>query len=184
VARQPPAIRVDARYTATPERVFKAWLDPDIAGRWLFATATRPAERVEIGARVGGPFRFAERREDGDVEHCGAYIEIVPPRSLVFSLALADRPRVVTRVSVEIEPRAAGCRLALAHENVPDDLVSSTETRWSGMLYGLGVILDSFAGDSTSEKRATAANVVPRHLTRARARGRREFQPPQNPRSE
>ena len=150
--------------------MFNAWLDPDVASRWLFATATRPIERIEIDARVAGTFRLIERREDGRVEHCGEYVEIVPHRRLVFSLVLADRPRILTRASVEIEPRATGCRLSLMHENVPFDLVSSTEARWTGILYGLGVTLDSFAGERMSIPLTIGHSVAARRLALARRR--------------
>ena len=146
-----PAIRVDAWFEASPERVFSAWVDPDVAGRWLFATATRPIAHVEIDARIAGSFRFVERRESGNVEHRGEYVEIVPYRRLAFILALADRRRAVTRAIVEIEPRASGCALALTHENVPVDLAYGMEARWTGMLYGLGLTLDSIGGDSIPE---------------------------------
>ena len=178
------AVRVDARFSAAPRRVFNAWLDPDVAGSWLFATATRPIAHVEIDARVAGPFRFVERREGSRVEHTGEYVEIVPPRRLVFSLALDDRPRVLTRVSVEIEPRETGCKLSLKHEDLPADRVHDMETRWTGILYGLGVTLDSSVADSTATRRHTAPDGVLRHLALDDAAGRRNSQPTRSPRSE
>jgi uncharacterized protein YndB with AHSA1/START domain len=144
--RLPVAIRVEARIEASPERVFAAWLDPDVARRWLFATASRPIAQVEIDARVGGGFRFVERLAAGDVEHRGDYVAIVPHCRLVFTLVDSDR-RAATSVSVEIEPDAAGCTLALTHENVPLDLADGVETRWAGMLYGLAVTLDALGSE-------------------------------------
>jgi uncharacterized protein YndB with AHSA1/START domain len=146
------AIRVDAHYSATPERVFHAWLDAQVARRWLFATASRPSANVAIDARVPGSFRFVERREAGDVEHRGEYVEIVPCRRLVFSLALPHRRRVLTRVSIDIEAEANGSMLALTHEQVPPDLAYDIEARWSGMLYGLGETLDAINGDPAFER--------------------------------
>jgi len=180
----PGTIRVEARYREAPERVFNAWLDPEVAGRWLFATATRPIAHVEIDARVAGPFRFVERREGNRVEHTGEYIEIVPPRRLVFSLALDDRPRVRTRVRVEIEPRETGCKLSLTHEDVPSDHVHDTEARWTGILYGLGVTLASSTAHSTAKRRHIAPHAVPRHLALDDAAGRRNSQPTRSPRSQ
>ena len=147
--RAPVAIRVDERFDANPERVFDAWLAPDVAGRWLFATATRPIARVEIDARIGGSFRFVEQRESGELEHRGEYVELLPYRHLAFTLALADRRAIVTRVTVEIAPRQRGSALALVHENVPLDLAYGIEARWTGMLYGLGMTVDSATLDST-----------------------------------
>jgi uncharacterized protein YndB with AHSA1/START domain len=133
-------VRVTQRYGATPERVFDAWLDPKTAGAWLFATAWRPMSRVEIDARRGGPYRLADGK---GTEYTGRYIEIARPRRLVFTLSLANSPRVVTRVTAEIEPLRSGCELRLVHENVPPDRAPLTEGRWTGILYGLGETLDA-----------------------------------------
>ncbi len=143
MAERPAAIRVARRFSAPPERVFDAWLAPEVAGRWLFATASRPMTDVDIDPRVGGAFRFAARGNDEIIEHRGEYIEIVPHRRLVFTLSTADRPRAITRVTVEITPRKTGCELALTHEKMPADDANHAEGRWAGVLYGLDETLDS-----------------------------------------
>ena len=167
-------IRVDVRYGAPPERVFNAWLDRDVARQWLFATATQPLARIDIDARCGGSFRLVERGEFGDVEHHGEYVEIVAHRRLVFTLALADRLDALTRVSVDVETRGKDCALFLAHERVPFDMVYRTETRWIGMLYGLGVTLGALTRGPVSARRSISPDIVlPRLLpARASARGR------------
>jgi uncharacterized protein YndB with AHSA1/START domain len=138
---RPTAIRLTRRFDEPPRRVFDAWLDPGLAGRWLFATASRPMTDVEIDARVGGWFRLADRRNGESTEHHGRYVEIVPHRRLVFTLQGGSRPREATRVIVEIIPRKRGCELRLRHENVPPDRTHDTEARWTGILYGLGETL-------------------------------------------
>jgi uncharacterized protein YndB with AHSA1/START domain len=135
-------VRVTQRYAAPADSVFDAWIDPAIAGGWLFATAWRPMSHVEIDARRGGSFRFADRRGAGCA---GQYLEIARPRRLVFTLAEGERPTGVTRVSVEIVPLAAGCELILTHEKVPPEHASRIEGRWTGMLYGLGTRLGTRA---------------------------------------
>jgi uncharacterized protein YndB with AHSA1/START domain len=134
----PGAIRVTRRFRASPQRVFDAWLDPEAAGRWLFATAAQPMTDVAIDARVGGVFRFAAGGGGEVTEHTGQYLEIVPHRRLVFTLSMADRPAAVTRVTVEVVPRRTGCELTVVHERVPRERAQQTEGRWTGMLYGLG----------------------------------------------
>ncbi len=144
--RQEPrrsTIRVMRRYAAAPERVFDAWLDPVVARRWLFATASRPLAHVEIDARVAGCFCFVERRARDVTRYRGEYIEIVPHRRLVFTLCSDAYPRVDARVRVDIAALAAGCELRLTQQNVPADHAEHIEGRWTGMLYGLGVTLDS-----------------------------------------
>jgi uncharacterized protein YndB with AHSA1/START domain len=140
---QRAAICVTCRYDAPSARVFDAWLDPEVAGRWFFATASRPMAHVEIDARVDGAFCFVDRRDDEIARYTGEYVEIVPHRRLVFKLSLENRPHVVTRVTVEIVPLKNGCELTLTHENVPLDHAEHIEGRWTGILYGLGVTLDA-----------------------------------------
>jgi len=149
IAQRPPAIRVSRRFSAPPEQVFDAWLDPNVAGKWLFATALHPMTQVEIDARAGGSFRFAERRDRAIIEHIGEYIEIVPHRRLVFTVSMEDHWYVTTRVMVEITPLKTGCELTLVHEDVPPHYADHTEGRWTGILYGLGVTLDSASRHST-----------------------------------
>lgn len=177
-------IRVHARYDAPPERVFDAWVEMGTAAKWLFATATRPSAHVAIDARVAGAFRFVEAREHGGVEHFGRYVEVAAPRRLVFSLVRSDRPRAATRVAVDIEPYGPGCKLSLAHERVPLDLVGITETRWIGMLYGLGVTLGSGARDAQFPGQSFTPEIVLPRLAPVRAAPRGNAQPSTNPRSQ
>ena len=134
-------LRITRRFPAAAARVFDAWLEPSLAGRWLFATAGRPMTRVEIDARERGNFRFAERRDDGLVVHAGRYIEIERPRRLVFTLAQDTGAHAVTRVTVDVAPLASGCRLVVTHDGVPRERAVDMTGRWAGMLYGLGALL-------------------------------------------
>lgn len=140
---RPDVIRVARQFRAPPERVFHAWIAPEVASRWLFATALQPLTDVHIDPRVGGWFRLADGQNGARTAHTGKFVEIVPHRRLVFTLAMPDRPRVVTRVTAEISPRKTGCELALTHENVPRDRADRTEARWTGVLYGLDETLKS-----------------------------------------
>jgi uncharacterized protein YndB with AHSA1/START domain len=136
-------IRVDQRYGASPSRAFRAWLDPQVAGRWLFATASQPMADVAIDGRAGGSFCFVERRAGATARYMGEYLEIVPGRRLAFTLSMAPHPEVITRVAVAFAPVAKGCMLEVIHENIPRPHAGYVEGRWTGILYGLGVTLDS-----------------------------------------
>jgi uncharacterized protein YndB with AHSA1/START domain len=137
------SVRVSRAYRAPAWRVFEAWLDPTIAGRWLFATAAHPMTHVDIDARVAGTFRFVERRGETLVEHNGKYVALVPTRRLVFTLTSSDRAEASTLVTVDIRQQRAGCSLALLHERVPAGRARELKTRWIGILYGLRVTLDA-----------------------------------------
>lgn len=97
-------IRVTKRFSVSPERIFDAWLEPKTAGKFLFSTPTGTMVRVEIDARVGGAFRFTDRRDGEDIDHTGTYVEIDRPKRLVLIFAVPkfsteharhrrDRPR-------------------------------------------------------------------------------------------
>jgi uncharacterized protein YndB with AHSA1/START domain len=142
-ARRTPhrAIRVTRRIDAPPEQVFHAWLDAAIARSWLFATAARPIQRADIDARVGGAFRFVDVRGEAAAEYRGAYVALVPHRRIAFTLVADDYAQAMTRVSVEIAPRRAGCAVTLTHEDLPREHAAHARDRWIGILYGLAATL-------------------------------------------
>lgn len=133
-------VRVTRRFGASAERVFDAWLDPEKAGKWLFATASGQMMRAEIDARVGGSFCFVDRRGSEDVVHRGEYLEIDRPRRLVFTFFVETHSADISRVIVEIAPLEAGCELTLTHEKVPHDYASRTQAGWGRILDGLARI--------------------------------------------
>jgi uncharacterized protein YndB with AHSA1/START domain len=75
-------VSVSHTYTASPERVFDAWVDSKKAAKFFFATETGEVVRCEIDARVGGTFTVVDRRDGKDVLHTGKYIEVERSASL------------------------------------------------------------------------------------------------------
>src|SRR5690606_36479772 len=122
--------------SASAERVFDAWLDPEKAGRFLFATPTGEMVRVDIDARVGGKFNITERRDGEDAEHVGEYLEIERPRRLVFNFG--DNVALpISKVTIEIVPIESGCELTLTHERIPAEYGQQTTEGWAGILKNL-----------------------------------------------
>ncbi|HEX4883242.1 MAG TPA: SRPBCC family protein [Casimicrobiaceae bacterium] len=147
-SRTPSPIRVAATYDVPSHRVFDAWLDPVFTAQWLFATALQPAAPIEMNPQVAGRFCFLD-------QHCGAvtawrgeYVDILPPRRLVFTLQL-DGTDAATRVEVTIDECGDGCRLVVAHHGVPAHRAESLANRWTGLLYGLGTLLGADADPFT-----------------------------------
>jgi uncharacterized protein YndB with AHSA1/START domain len=139
-ARRPVAARAARGFDASAERVFRAWLDPEGAGRWLFAAPGGRMLRVEIDARVGGRFAIVEQRGDVQAYHGGVYLEIEPPRRLVFSFGVDEALTDAARVSVDIAPLDdEGCELTLTHE-LPGAFAEQrqrAEQGWRNILAGL-----------------------------------------------
>lgn len=134
-------IRVVHRFSAPPQRVYDAWLDPAQVGRWLFATPTGQVTRVEIDALVGGGFTIVDRRDGEDVEHVGTYLELDRPQRLVFTFAVPKYSAVSTRVSLDLEPAGDGCELTLTHAGVLPEYASQTKQGWTSILDALAASL-------------------------------------------
>ncbi|MGJ0393526.1 MAG: SRPBCC family protein [Methylocystis sp.] len=133
-----PSVTVTHRYAAPPEHIFDAFLTVNVAGHFLFATASGEMVTVEIDPRVGGHFVFTERRPDmGDVRHTGEYLEIVRPRRLVFTFGVPQYDPRMTTVTIGIEPVAGGSQLTLTNEGIPLDYVERNREGWSRILAGL-----------------------------------------------
>lgn len=131
-------VRVTRRFEASPERVFDAWLDPVLIGRWMFGPALRDEKilHLEVDARVGGSFSFLVKREGQEIDHVGTYLEIERPRSLAFTWGIAGQPGAESRVVVEIEPQDRGSELTLVHEMDAKwrEYAGRTEAGWRQML--------------------------------------------------
>jgi uncharacterized protein YndB with AHSA1/START domain len=127
------------RFDATS--VFAAWVQPALAGRWLFATATRPMVQTRIDARAGGGYCLTERRKELIVEHRGHYVHVASPRRLAFTLSTPDVAGE-TLVAVDIEPRPNGCAMTVTHAHIRPKEVRRVRQRWVGLLYGLVATLE------------------------------------------
>lgn len=136
----PIILKVSRDFDATPEALFDAWLDPAMAGKFLFATPDGEVVKVEIDARVGGRALIVDRRASGDAHHHLQYEVIDRPHRLVF-LFRADPAEEGqwTRVSIEIVPKGAGSTLTLTHEMDPQWAAYEDQTRkgWTMILESL-----------------------------------------------
>lgn len=137
--------RVTRRFNASPERVFDAWLDPEMIGKWMFGPAVREEEvvRISLDPRVGGRFSFVVRRQGQEINHVGEYLEIDRPRRLRFTWGVADEEGS-DGVTVDIVPlEESGCELTLTHELHPDwaDFAKRAEDAWVKMLDALAATL-------------------------------------------
>jgi uncharacterized protein YndB with AHSA1/START domain len=138
---QKAIVQVTRKFSASAERVFDAWLDPNTAGKWLFATPTGKMVKVKIDARVGGSYLIVEQSDGTDVEHTGEYLEIDRPRRLVFTLKVPRYSQEGTKLTIEIRALDSGCELTLTHEGVLPDYIASTTSGWNMILDQLAATL-------------------------------------------
>ncbi|EHY87787.1 SRPBCC family protein [Saccharomonospora azurea] len=94
-----PSIRIVRDFDAPPERVFRAWTDPDLAARWLGPKDLRM--HIETwDARTGGGYHYTMwRGEEQVAEFYGSFHEVRVPSRLVQTFCYTGWP---DSVSLEI----------------------------------------------------------------------------------
>jgi len=122
---------------ATAEEVFAAWTTPERMAEWMSPVGTAEAE---VDLRVGGSFRVVMVEHDR-LEHTGEYLELDPPRRLVFTWVSPYTGPEPSLVTVELHPHDDGTRLVLTHERLPEDVVDGHRNGWGSMLERLAGIL-------------------------------------------
>jgi uncharacterized protein YndB with AHSA1/START domain len=153
---QRTTVRITRLLSASPQRVFDAWVDAKTAGRWLFATATGRSECVEIDARPGGWFYIVERRNGENAEHIGEYLDVARPDRLVFTLFAEKYSLAFERVAVVLKPIGTGCELGLSHETKAE-LASRVHRCWIEMFDRLAAILSAGSREAVSPAARAAA---------------------------
>jgi uncharacterized protein YndB with AHSA1/START domain len=126
-------VTVRHRFTASAERVYDAWLDPEKARKFLYATATGEIVRCEVDARVGGKYVIVDRRKGEDVLHEGTYLELERPRRIVFTVRVPKYSPDEDRVTIDIKPLAQGCELTLTTQTA-DEWAEGTQRGWAMIL--------------------------------------------------
>lgn len=141
-------LRITRRFDASPERLFDAWTNPEIASKWLFTSPTRERNSTELDPRVGGAWEINDRREGVDYRGIGEYLEVDRPRRLVFTFGMPQFSDAFDLVTVEIAPDGAGALMTLTHERAPMDVIDPAEGAWSpdykdGLKNGWGKMWES-----------------------------------------
>jgi uncharacterized protein YndB with AHSA1/START domain len=146
---EPVVLTVRRAFAASPGRVFDAWLDPDQARRFLFATPEGVMTIVQVDARVGGDALIVERRPAGEARHRLRFEAIERPHRLVFLFAADPAAEGEwTRVTITIAPEGDGCVLTLRHEMDPAWAAYEERTRegWTSILAGLADVVETARG--------------------------------------
>lgn len=140
----PVVVAVTRRFAAPAESVFDAFLSPEAAAQFMFATANGKMVKAEIDARIGGRFNFTDRRDGEDVAHTGEYLEIDRPRKLVFTLQVEKYSQQTDKVTIEIQSLQQGCELKLTHEMGPNwaDAKGQVKEGWASILEQVAAVLE------------------------------------------
>jgi uncharacterized protein YndB with AHSA1/START domain len=140
-----PSLHLTRRYAVAPEKVWRAWTEPQALSRWFGPGNTESVLRADLDVRVGGQWRVEFRTQDGE-DHgvSGVYQEVVANRKLAFSWAWKSTPERVSLVTIELRPDGQGTQMELRHERFFDQQARDNHTRgWGGTLVRLDQFLQS-----------------------------------------
>lgn len=117
-------VRLERTIPASPHRVYRAWLEPDLLRRWL-APGGLEVTRVEIDERVGGHYRVWQADSGADV---GGFecelLELVPDQRIVFRWGFVgpernDGPAYDSLLTITLREAPGGATaLTLVHERL------------------------------------------------------------------
>ncbi|MGI9205291.1 MAG: SRPBCC family protein [Woeseiaceae bacterium] len=123
---------------APPERVFRAWTNPDELKLWWGPQGVRCIS-AEIELKVGGQYRIGNELADGTILFIKGEFDVIErPHLLRYSWAIENDHPTIERVTVQFEAHEFGTELLLTHE-----LISTTALRdqhqngWHGCMDGL-----------------------------------------------
>jgi len=129
-----PSLRITRHYGVAPEKVWRAWTEPQALSRWFGPGDTECVTRAELDVRVGGRYAIAFRTQDGQ-EHgvLGEYQEVVPNQRLSFTWAWQSTPERVSRVTIELRASQGGTELDFCHDRFFDQAARDNHERgWTG----------------------------------------------------
>lgn len=109
-------LEIRRTFDAPPERVFEAFRDPELLGVWA-APGEHSTEGIRMEFEVGGTYRREMRFPDGSLHLLtGTYLEIDPPRRLVYTYLWETIPGAPeTRVEIELQSVNQGTEVRLLH---------------------------------------------------------------------
>lgn len=129
------AIRLRRWFRAPPEKVFRAWTQPEALKNWWCPNGWK-ATLIEVDLREGGAYRIGMRRPEGGAQVCvcGHFLEVSRPERLRYTWrwegAFERMPD--TLVTVEFVKCGSGTELTLRHEKFDD--VEIRQQHWIGWI--------------------------------------------------
>ena len=140
-----PSLTVRRSYPVAPEKVWRAWTDPQAMKQWFKPDPSWSIPLAEADVRVGGRYRILMRDTQGqEFDLTGTYREVVPNRRLVMTWGWKNQPGHESLVTVILRPadKGKGTELELCHERFIDMENEATHQQgWNGALDQLGGIL-------------------------------------------
>ncbi len=118
----PNTIRLHRVIATRPEKVYRAFIEPDALASWLPPFGFLGTVE-QLDAREGGQHRMSFRNFTTGRSHSfgGTYLELVPNERLVYT-DVFDDPDLPGEITVTVEMKAVpfGTELVIQQQGVPD----------------------------------------------------------------
>lgn len=126
-----PSLRLQRHYPVAPEKVWRAWTDPQELKRWWGPGGPEAVSLVQLDVRVGGRFRIVFGGPRGDEHEVqGTYQEVLRNRRLAFTWTWPrTTPERESLVTIVFKPSAGGTELDFVHAQHFDEKVRDGHLR-------------------------------------------------------
>ncbi|RYJ61446.1 SRPBCC family protein [Pseudomonas songnenensis] len=118
----PSTIRLHRVLRATPERIYRAFLDPDAKAKWLPPNGFT-GKVHEIDARVGGRYRMSFTNFSTGTSHsfAGQFLELLENQRIRYEDTFDDPGLPGTiEVTVTLTQASCGTELNITQAGIPD----------------------------------------------------------------
>jgi uncharacterized protein YndB with AHSA1/START domain len=131
-----PTITITREFDAPPERVYRAWAEPDLVRQWL-GPRSLEMDIEEWDCRTGGSYRYSAGREGEEVARFyGSFHEARPGERLVQTFTWEGMPDGVSLETMTFEALEGGrCRIVAV--SVVDSMEAQAAMMASGMEVGI-----------------------------------------------
>ena len=139
-------VKLHRVFTAKPERVYKAFIDPDAMAKWLPPNGFT-GKVHEMDARVGGSYKMSFTNFSTGNSHSfgGEFVELVPNEKLRYTDKFDD-PNLPGEMmtTVSIKPVSVGTEVSIVQEGIPDAIpVEACYLGWQESLNLLKLLVEA-----------------------------------------
>lgn len=131
-----PTIEITREFDAPPDRVFRAWTDPDLFARWIGPRSIE-TQIEHWDARTGGSWRYSNTRNGEPLaSFYGSFHEVRPNERLVQTFTWEGAPDGVSLEIMTLEELEGG-RTRLRSLSVVESMEVRDAILQSGMEVGV-----------------------------------------------
>ncbi|RDW16106.1 ATPase [Oceanobacillus arenosus] len=112
-------------FDVASERVFDAWLNPDMMRKWFF-TLEGTNKVAKNDPQIAGTWEIVDHRDGKDYRAIGEYLEIDSPKKLMFTFKMPQFNDLQDTITVELKGLQQGCEMTFSQ-----DIIVPHEENWA-----------------------------------------------------